>query len=171
MTERQKYQVIREFDGFELRRYEPCVIAEVEMSDDYQSATYGAFRHLFNYISKGNETSKSIAMTAPVSQQGLGNSWTVRFIMPRDWTMETLPAPSDARVSLRPIPAKRVAVIRFSGLASASAIALPIPVPPPVTSDARIYSSSSLVQYRAYSSRNVNDSNPRIRSKKRTPSR
>ena len=58
-----------------------------------------------------------------------------------------------------------------SGPASASAIALPIPVPPPVTSDARIYSSSSLVQYRAYSSRKVSVCIDVIRSKNSTPSR
>ena len=54
-------------------------------------------------------------MTAPVTQQKSDTSWTVRFIMPKSWTMETLPAPKDARVVLKAVPAKQMAVIRFSG--------------------------------------------------------
>jgi hypothetical protein len=54
-------------------------------------------------------------MTAPVTQQGAGDVWKVRFIMPKTWTMETLPAPNDSRVKLVPIPPKRFAAIRFSG--------------------------------------------------------
>ena len=122
MTERQKYQVIREFDGFELRRYEPCVIAEVEMSDDYKSATYGAFRHLFNYISKGNETSKSIAMTAPViaaSEQSTSNpNWKIAFVMPSGSKLKDLPAPTDSRVVLRELPAEEAVAISFRGRAN-----------------------------------------------------
>jgi hypothetical protein len=28
-------------------------------------------------------------------------SWTVSFVMPRSWTLETLPRPNDSRISLR----------------------------------------------------------------------
>ena len=35
-----------------------------------------------------------IAMTAPVQQQSQGDTWSVRFIMPKNWTIETLPAPT-----------------------------------------------------------------------------
>jgi hypothetical protein len=61
-------------------------------------------------------------MTAPVSQQATGNSWTVRFIMPNNWTMKTLPAPNDVRVRLNPIPAKRFVALRFSGFTTDAAI-------------------------------------------------
>ena len=39
------------------------------------------------------------------------------------WTMETLPAPNDARVSLKPVPARRFVAITFSGIATDAAIA------------------------------------------------
>ena len=61
-------------------------------------------------------------MTAPVQQQGAGNAWTVRFIMPKSWTMDTLPTPNDRRVSLRAVPARRFAAITFSGTATNDAI-------------------------------------------------
>jgi hypothetical protein len=56
-------------------------------------------------------------MTAPVTQQGDGSTWRVRFIMPSSYTMETLPKPHNPAVKLKEIAAKRYAVIRFSGMA------------------------------------------------------
>jgi len=58
----------------------------------------------------------------PVTQQAENNAWLVRFIMPRLWAMETLPQPDDSRVRLVAVLAKRVVVIRFSGLATAGLI-------------------------------------------------
>ena len=43
MTQRQKYVILRNFIDFELREYEPCVIAEVAIEDDYSGATSKAF--------------------------------------------------------------------------------------------------------------------------------
>jgi hypothetical protein len=60
---------------------------------------------------------KKIAMTAPVTQQGDGSTWKVRFIMPSSYTMKTLPKPNYSAVKLKEIAAKRYAVIRFSGAA------------------------------------------------------
>jgi hypothetical protein len=39
----------------------------------------------------------------------------VQFVLPRDVTLDRAPEPLDARVNLREVPARRVAVIRFSG--------------------------------------------------------
>ena len=66
---------------------------------------------------------QSIAMTAPVVQTARGDHWTVRFIMPGAWTLETLPTPNDARVHLVPVPPSRMAVVRFSGLARPDEVA------------------------------------------------
>ena len=66
MTQRQEFTVVKSYDGFELREYLPCSIAEVKVSADYSSAGSVAFRSLFGYISQGNKRSEKIAMTAPV---------------------------------------------------------------------------------------------------------
>lgn len=63
------------------------------------------------------QPSEKIAMTAPVTQEGTGNSWKVRFVMPASYTMDTLPKPNNEAVKLENIPSKRFAVIRFSGMA------------------------------------------------------
>lgn len=43
--------------------------------------------------------------------------WRVHFVMPAAYTMATLPRPNDPSVSLREVPGKQVAVLRFSGFA------------------------------------------------------
>jgi hypothetical protein len=61
------------------------------------------------------EVSEKIAMTAPVTQDGSGDAWNVRFVMPGAYTLETLPRPKNQDVRLIATPARRVVVIRFSG--------------------------------------------------------
>ena len=57
-----------------------------------------------------------------VTQQGAGNAWQVRFIMPASYTMESLPRPKDPKVQLRQIDSRRFAVIRFSGMAGEASL-------------------------------------------------
>jgi SOUL heme-binding protein len=123
-------------DGaFEIRDYAPQIAAEVEVDGSMSRAGNSGFRPLAGYIFGGNtardgEGSSEIAMTTPVTQtrsqeiamtspvtqsMQAGGSWRVAFIMPTEWTMETLPVPNDPRVTLTEIPARRMAVIRFSG--------------------------------------------------------
>jgi hypothetical protein len=58
--------------------------------------------------------SDKIAMTTPVIVTG-ESSFTVAFIMPSAYTLETLPQPKDSRVHFTLIPARSLAAIRFSG--------------------------------------------------------
>jgi hypothetical protein len=54
-------------------------------------------------------------MTAPVGQQRRQDQWAVSFMMPATVTMETLPRPKDGTVTLRQVPARRMAAVRYSG--------------------------------------------------------
>ena len=62
---------------------------------------------------------KKIAMTAPVTrtetEEGL---YETSFIMPREWTMETLPIPNNKQVSLKEVAASQKAVWTFGGYAN-----------------------------------------------------
>ena len=122
MTQRQKYEVIEKFTNFERRSYEPCVIAQIEMLTNYNSASSGAFRYLFNYISKGNQTSTAIAMTAPViaATEGALDSdrWTVSFVMPAGSMMADLPAPKDSKVVLNHLERQECVALSFRGRAT-----------------------------------------------------
>jgi hypothetical protein len=112
------------------------IAAEAIVHGERKAAINEGFRLIAAYIFGANKPNAKIEMTAPVQQQkqtismtapvtqqqSTGNAWAVRFIMPKSWTMETLPAPSDARVSLKPIPPRRFVAIKFSGIASNEAI-------------------------------------------------
>jgi effector-binding domain-containing protein len=111
MTEQQKFEVIEEHNGFEIREFLPCVVSDVLTTGDISSAGSEAFRPLFNYISSNN-----ISMTAPVlNEEVIPNQWKVSFVMPADARLEDLPNPTGSPVTLREIPAQRAAVLRFSG--------------------------------------------------------
>jgi hypothetical protein len=58
---------------------------------------------------------EKIAMTAPVGQEAVGERWAVTFMMPANYTLETLPVPTDEKVRLRAIPSRRMAAVRYSG--------------------------------------------------------
>ncbi|WP_306816797.1 MULTISPECIES: SOUL family heme-binding protein [Microbacterium] len=74
MTEQQPYDVVRAFDGFELRRYPQHAVAEVMVDGRFEDAGNRAFRYLFSYISGENEPAAKVAMTAPVIQGGGGST-------------------------------------------------------------------------------------------------
>lgn len=126
------YSVELKDGDFEIRRYEPLLAAEVTVPGERSAAISQGFRLLADFIF-GNNTSKTkiemtapvtqqpsekIAMTVPVTQQAAGSEWKVRFIMPAQYTAETLPVPNNKAVRIVAEPAKRFAVIRFSGWSS-----------------------------------------------------
>ena len=123
MTERQEFRVIRSYNGFELREYLPCSLAEVKVSADYSSAGSLAFRSLFQYISQGNKRSEKIAMTAPVisaqrADKAADDEWIVSFVMPAGSTIADMPDPNDPRVVLRQLGTETCIAASFRGRAN-----------------------------------------------------
>lgn len=123
MTKRQEYKVLKSYPDFELREYLPCVLAQVKVSANYESAASIAFASLFRYISKGNKSSEKIAMTAPViaAQSGLKteeSDWYVSFVMPAGSNFGHLPQPSDPQVLLKGLEKERCVALSFRGRAS-----------------------------------------------------
>jgi hypothetical protein len=64
--------------------------------------------------------SEEIAMTAPVAQEKVGDRYRITFLMPSQYTLETLPEPTDTRIGLRAEPMRSVAAIRYTGFWSRS---------------------------------------------------
>lgn len=114
-VEQAKYTVITKYGSIEIRQYEPMIVAETEINGQRQEAISQGFRIIADYIFGNNLTRQNVAMTAPVTQQSQGTSWTVRFVMPSNYTMESLPKPNNSLVKIQKMEAKRFAVIRFSG--------------------------------------------------------
>jgi len=69
MTEQQRYQIVRRYDEFEMRRYPLHLVAEINIGGSFEDAAKRAFRFLFAYISGDNQASQEISMTAPVVQE------------------------------------------------------------------------------------------------------
>lgn len=123
MTQRQEFKVLRSYSGFELREYLPCVIAEVKVSANFSESSSSAFSTLFNYISKGNQSSQKIAMTAPViTAQRAENSeqseWHVSFVMPAGSTFSQMPQPNNSQVTLRELDTETCVANSFRGRAT-----------------------------------------------------
>jgi hypothetical protein len=128
--EEPEYEVLKSHSDFEIRRYEAMIIAETRVDSDFEQAGNEAFGRLFKYISGDNTartkismtapvvqepSSEKIAMTAPVVQEVDESGWRVAFVVPSEYSWETAPQPTDARVTLRLIPERTVAAVRFSG--------------------------------------------------------
>jgi hypothetical protein len=139
MTEQQPYDVVRRFDGFELRRYPAHVVAEVTLNAGFEDAGSRAFRYLFGYISGDNRSRSKVAMTAPViqadarsvsekiemtspvvQQSTAAGGYRVAFVLPATYTRDSAPEPTNPAVGVREVAASTAGVIRFSGRWSAS---------------------------------------------------
>jgi hypothetical protein len=136
--EEPAYTLVESHPGFEVRRYAPTIEAQVTVEGSYSQAVRAAFGVLAGYIFGGNSPGASIAMTTPVSASpngeriamttpvsaaAVGEGWTVSFTMPASWTMQTLPAPNDARVRLVEVQGAAWAVRAFGGRASDPVVA------------------------------------------------
>lgn len=131
MTEQQPYDVLTRFPHFEVRRYPAHLVAEVEVDASFTRAGNEAFGVLVAYISGRNSTRGKVAMTAPVVQEQARTiemtspvvqqpgadpgRHVVAFVMPAEFTLETLPTPSDPRIQVRQVPAQVAAVKSFTG--------------------------------------------------------
>jgi SOUL heme-binding protein len=129
-TEEPDYQVVRELAGIQVRQYAAYTVAEVVVAGPADVAGNQAFPILAGYIFGKNKGERKLAMTAPVTQAAVpikmemtapvtqaatSGGFLVQFVLPKDVTLASAPEPLDARIQLREVLPKQVAVIRFSG--------------------------------------------------------
>ncbi|MEM7745729.1 MAG: heme-binding protein [Pseudomonadota bacterium] len=110
------YAVVEVEGDVEIRDYPALVVAEVTTRGTRGEAVRSGFSPLARYIFAREREGEKIAMTAPVTQRPDGDgTWTVQFIMPEEYTLESLPQPAGAQVALASEDPVRRAAIRFSG--------------------------------------------------------
>lgn len=129
-NETPKYSVVQRLGEVEVRDYPGFIVAETTVSGERGAAGNEAFGRLGGYIFGNNRSKAKIAMTAPVMQEpqreklamtspvtqtGSAEGWVVQFMMPSQYTLETLPTPTDARVTLRQLAPRRLVALRYSG--------------------------------------------------------
>ena len=119
----------------EIRRYAPYIIASFTADADstMRESLGKGFMSVAGYIFGKNQAkaseasstkvamtspvvSEKVAMTSPVvSENSGGDAYTVSFIMPSEYTMATLPTPTDPRVTLKEVPSRTLAALRWRG--------------------------------------------------------
>jgi hypothetical protein len=119
-TPQPSYEVELRRGNFEVRRYAAMRIAATTVDKTWSEALNEGFRRLAGFIVGGNRAHAQLGMTTPVLGTGDGSGFHFAFVLPPG---APAPAPEDARVGLDEIPARRVAVLRFSGRHDASTIA------------------------------------------------
>lgn len=138
--EEPEYVVLYESDDYEIRHYAPYNVAETVVDGDFRSSGGRGFRILAGYIFGDNRQSEKMKMTAPVESRpadagvrmnmtapvtsaaadGEDDAYVYGFVMERRYDFDELPEPSDPRVELRQVPARTMAVRRYSGFWSKS---------------------------------------------------
>lgn len=136
-VEEAGYKTVDSTASYEVRRYEPMLVAETELDAQAEEPTTRAFKTLAAYIFGKNEKRRDIGMTAPVITDGKRARETIgmtapvlvdqdagpgrmAFVMPSRFTLETLPRPVADNISIREVPERLVAAISFSWYATTS---------------------------------------------------
>jgi len=130
-TEEMAYDVIEKRGEAELRQYAPSIVAETKVNGPFEWVGNVAFGRLAGYIFGRNRGRQQMAMTAPVTQTTApekiamtapvlqepkrGRSWTVSFVMPAEYSMDTLPEPGDSKVRLSERPGQLMMALRYAG--------------------------------------------------------
>lgn len=110
------YEVTDADGDIELRAYQPHLLAEITVRGNRSGAIGKGFRTLANYIFGGNAEQTKVAMTVPVAQTAADEgTWHINFMMPAEYTAETLPKADNEAIRFVSAPAERQIVIGFSG--------------------------------------------------------
>jgi uncharacterized membrane protein len=136
--EKPAYTVLEKKDGYEIRQYDPYIVAQTTVSGDYDDAMTSGFRIIADYIFGNNTKKENIAMTSPVLEKSGASEKiamtvpvleranpdddtvrTVSFVLPAKYTLDTLPVPNNNAVVFVEVPARKVAASRFTWYASA----------------------------------------------------
>ena len=116
-TEQYSYKVIKNYDKFEIRKYDSALFSSVKLSKKgYKESSSEGFGILAGYIFGNNESNEKIAMTSPVMME-LGDTSKMMFMVPKNKNLENLPNPKNSKIVFEKQEEKIFAAIRFDGWA------------------------------------------------------
>lgn len=131
------YRVLVQDKTYEVRQYDPMVLAQVSTRGEWDKASRQGFRPLFEYIDGANRAQKKVPMTQPVLQQQASGEkipmtapvlmradteaqqWTMSFVLPQEFTLDSAPRPLNPEVEIVAQPSRKLAVVQFNGVADA----------------------------------------------------
>jgi hypothetical protein len=133
-TDEPEFKLTFKDNNFEIREYAPKILAQVNVVGDFDDASSKGFKVLADYIFGNNisvggsskidmtapvimePVSKKIEMTTPVLTEGGDGEWITSFVMPKKYSLNTLPKPNNKNITITSLPREKYAVIVFSGL-------------------------------------------------------
>ena len=118
------FAVVDRLGALEIRQYGPRVAVEVHVAGAEDAARAAAVERLTAFVGGANLRGEEVAAALPVAQRpegadpgpGEARLWAVRIHLPMHARIATLPPPDDGALRLRALPAKTVAVLRFTGV-------------------------------------------------------
>ncbi|MFN0130444.1 MAG: SOUL family heme-binding protein [Verrucomicrobiales bacterium] len=114
------YSVAKSDGAFQIREYPQLTVVATAM-DPARTERDDRFMRLFRYIDGNNAASQKIAMTTPVFMTGenaAAGPAKMAFVVPAAVATAGAPAPKAENVAVESVPARRVAVVRFAGVAN-----------------------------------------------------
>lgn len=137
-VERPDFEVITDYDTIQIRKIPQQLYATVTMTGNESQVSSKAFRILAGFIFGWNKSRTSVAMTSPVisqqqpqtiamtspviSQKANEWSYNISFLMPKEYSIDTLPIPDDDRITIHSVDERIIAVISFNAYATANRI-------------------------------------------------
>ncbi len=131
-AEEPDYRALETDGDHQIRDYPVLTVAETVVEGPRKDALKEAYRILSDYLGARSREGEKLAFAVPVIQDGgdpmasdpplfvvdlEGAAWRTRFVLPLDLSRDELPQPPQG-VELVELPARRVAVVAFSGTAN-----------------------------------------------------
>ena len=139
------YVVLFSDKEYEVRRYPKLLLASVTVTGTRRRAMGLGLRLLTDYVARENErrqlidmqsstrrqptrdwarSGKPLFMIGPVLQTRVGaDQWTISFVMPDEYVIETIPRPCDPRVTLHEVAGAPRATHSFGGVPNRGVLA------------------------------------------------
>jgi SOUL heme-binding protein len=131
-AEEPDYRALETDGDHQIRDYPALTVAETVVEGPRKDALKEGYRILSDYLGAKSREGEKLAFAVPVIQDGgdpmasdpplfdddlEGAAWRTRFVMPLEFSRDELPQPPQG-VELVELPARRVAVVSFSGTAN-----------------------------------------------------
>ena len=127
------YATLFSDSDYEIRQYEPLIIAQTPVDGSYRKATNQGYQRLTDYVSGNNRAEQGIGgtqvddgvlsnpkveLTTPYYQEYIEGIWLTSVALPERYTLATLPIPTDKLITFQTLPRMKIAVIKFRGIRS-----------------------------------------------------
>ena len=113
----KNYTIIKKVENIEIRQYKSTIYASYTPKNEKQRND--SFKKVAGFIFGDNTNDEKISMTSPVVIK-LHNNYEMAFLMPKQFSLENLPKPSNKEISIYTEPGNLKACIKYSGYTNSS---------------------------------------------------